>query len=108
MNPNHSFYRTSFKKPRRPMISNVVSNGMSRMFHISALVFLLALIYGHAACNIANGKAYGDCGGVTVNLCSQLCRPHGLTVDSFLLLGSSRINLLHTIRATVDIFHEIR
>ena len=40
---------------------------MIRIFQIAVLLFLLVPIYGHAACNILNGKAYGNCAGVNVN-----------------------------------------
>ena len=40
---------------------------MSRILQFAAIVLVLVPIYGHTACNIVNGKAYGDCAGVTLN-----------------------------------------
>lgn len=38
-----------------------------RILAFAAIGFLAAGTPGHAACNIINGKAYGDCAGVRIN-----------------------------------------
>lgn len=44
---------------------------MRRIYQFTALVSLLLPICVHAACNIVNGKAYGDCAGISINNVSK-------------------------------------
>lgn len=44
---------------------------MSRILICTLIVLYLLPVYSYAACNIVNGKAYGDCAGVTLNTGSK-------------------------------------
>ncbi len=40
---------------------------MNRILQCALIVLYLLPVYSYAACNIVNGKMYGDCAGVTLN-----------------------------------------